>query len=206
MSIPQSDVEICNLALGHLGDFGTVESITTPEKPNELILAKWYGISRQTWLKKVMPNFAMDRDTVAQNATVGKINFNYSYPFPARALKILGIGEVQNKINNYTVEGQNIYTTRLYEDGLQVRFIRDITDISKWSSESIMAFSWYLAEQISMEVTKNASIFEAMAIKAKQEMAFVSGINAQENRPIRLSRSRNRQARFNGFPTKEDKK
>lgn len=205
MSI-NSDVQLCNLALGHMGDFGTIESIDVPETANELIFAKWYDVSRQTWLKKVMPNFAMSRENVAANEESDKADFRYSFPFPSRCLKVLGIGEVQNRRNDYTVEENLIYTNVEYPNGLPVRFIKDVTDISKWSSEAIVGFSWFLAEQASMEVTQNAQIFEAMAIKSKQEMVFVSGINAQENRPIRISRSRNRQARQVGFPTNEYKK
>jgi hypothetical protein len=69
-----------------------------------------------------------------------------------------------------------------------------------------VGFSWYLAEQVSMEITQNISIFSAMAQKSTQEMIFVSGLNAQENRPIRISNSRNRQARQNGWPTSYNKK
>jgi len=201
-----SDVQLCNLALGHMGDFGTIESIDTPSEANELIFAKWYDITRQTWLKKVMPNFCVDRATVAANAESDKSDFTNSYPHPSNSLKILGIGQIQDKVNDYTVEGENIYTNRDYSGGLPVRFIKDVTDISKWSPEAIIGFSWFLAEMTAMEVTQNAGIFEAMAAKAKQEMVFVSGVNAQENRPIRISNSRYRQARQSGFPTNYSKK
>ena len=201
-----SEVEVCNLSLGHMGDFGTVEDIRVPETANELIFAKWFDVSRQTWLKKVMPNFAMSRTIVAANASSDKSDFNFSFSFPPNCLKVLGIGEVQDKINDYTVEENKIYTNREYENGLPVRFIKDITDFSFWSPEGIIGFSWFLAEMTSMEVTQNTVIFEAMAAKAKQEMVFVSGINAQENRPIRISNSRNRQARQVGWPTNYKKK
>lgn len=201
-----SDTELCNLASGHLGDYGTVENIQVPVKNNELIFAKWYDVSRQTWLKKVMPNFAMTREYVAVDSDTPDLSFTSSYPFPSNCLKVLGIGDVEDKLNDYTVEGNKIYTNREYNDGLPVRFIKDITDISMWTPEAVIGFSWFLAEQVSMEITQNAQIFEAMAIKAKQEMIFVSGLNAQENRPIRISNSRNRMARQTGWPTNYNKK
>ena len=202
-----SDVELCNLALGHMGDFGTIESIDTPESAAELIFAKWYDVSRQTYLKKVMPNFAMSRENVAENATNNQSEyFNSSYPFPSNALKILGIGEVKNKMNDYTVEENTIYTSQTYDNGLPVRFIKDITDISKWSPEAKIGFSWYLAAQTCMEVTQDKQILQLMEQKSRDEMANVSGLNAQENRPIRISRSLNRDARAVGFPKHPDKK
>lgn len=198
-----SKVDLCTMSLGHLGNYGTVNNIDTPTDDKEITFAVWYDISRQTFLKMTMPNFALDRRIVSRRSVLPPfgtdLGYQYAYEYPNDCLKVLGIGEVMEKENNYAVEGRNIWVEDIYDNGLPVRFIKDITDVTVMSPEFKMAFSVYLASNVAMEITQDATKANAMLKMLPEKLAALTALNAQENMPIRISKSRFKEARFNGF-------
>lgn len=205
-----SDVGICNLALSNLGNDSTIDSIATPITSKELTFAQRYDLCRQTLLKTVMPNFALARIVVAQKVTTPPFGYGFYYEYPNRCLKILGIGEVPDKENDYSIEndglGLVIMTDADEEDGLQVRYILDVTDVTQMSPEFKTLFGWQLAADVCMDVTQNASLAKALADSMPGRYSALSGLNAQENRPIRISRSKFAAARYSYFPNATGKR
>lgn len=198
-----SKVDLCNMSLGHLGNYGTITDIDTPTEDKEITFALWYDISRQTFLKMTMPNFALDRKIVSLRSTLPPfgtaLGYQYAYEYPNDCLKLLGIGEVMDKENNYAVEGRNIWTDDYYENGLPIRYIKDITDVTVMSPEFKMSFSVYLASNVALEITQDATKANAMLKMLPEKLASLGALNAQENMPIRISHSRFKEARFNGL-------
>lgn len=201
-----SKVELCNMALSHLGNYGTVEDIDTPTSEKEIVFALWYDISRETFLKMTMPNFALARKRVAQVVETPPYPFGYSYEYPDDCLKVLGIGKIEDKVNDYTVENNRIYTDVLYSDGLPLRYIKSVSDVSAMSSDFKVAFSWFLASHVVMDITQDSGKATMIERMLPEKMSTMSGLNAQENKPIRISRSRFKSARHTGFPTEYNKR
>ncbi len=197
--------DVCNLGLSSLGNYGTVSDIDTPTNDKELAFAQWYDICRQFTLKLMMPNFALGREVVAQAGGAPAFGYVNWYDLPTNCLKVLGIGEVKEKKNNYAVEGDKILTNENFLSGMPVRFIRDITDVNKFSPEYVLLFADYLAAYTCMSITQDAGKAKEMKAALPAEINIASGLNAQENMPIRISRSRFRDARFNGSPDRTDK-
>lgn len=198
-----SKSDICNMALGHLGNYGTVDDIDTPTNDKETTFSLWYDISRQTFLKMTMPNFALARRVVARKVVAppfgADLGYQYAYEYPNDCLKVLGIGEVMEKENNYAIEGRYIWTDELYESGLPIRYIKDFTDVTLMSPEFKMAFSVFLASNVAMDITQDATKANTMMKMLPDKMASLTALNAQENMPIRISHSRFKEARWNGF-------
>ena len=201
-----SKVQICNMSNSHLGNYGSIMDIDTPKSTSEIVYSLWYDIARQTFLKMVIPNFSMARKTIASVNETSPFPFTYSYEYPSDCLKILGIGAVEDKINNYTVEGNRIYTNVYYADGMPIRYIKDIKDVSLMSPEFKIAFSWYLASLVALEITQDINKSNYIESILPEKMATLSSLNAQENMPIRISRSKFKQARYNGNPYTADKR
>lgn len=206
-----SKVEICNLALSHLGNHGTISNIDTPTKDEERVFALWYDICRQFVLKLLMPNFALQRVTVAQLAETPEFGYGYFYEYPNYALKILGVGEVQDKENNYAIEStpngvMAIAHDTDYTDGMGIRIIYDVTDINRFSPETKLLLSQYLAAYTCEAITQDIAKAKRLKDSLQAEISTASGLNAQENMPVRISNSRFRQARFNSNPQNTDKR
>ena len=201
-----SKIQICNLALSRLGNRDSVNNIDAPKTPFERAFAVWYDVCRQFMLKKLMPNFALTRDVVAAIDETPAFGYAYVYQYPKDCLKVLGVGNVQDKQNNYSVEGNKIYTDEVYEDGMELRYVKDETDVTKFSSEFIMALSAELAEKVSLQITQDGDKLTAMNVLKKSDQSEASALNGQENRPIRINRSKFRQARMVDNPENFNKK
>jgi hypothetical protein len=198
--------QICNLALSGLGNYATITDIDTPTTDHEKCFAKWYDICLEFTLKMVMPNFAIARAIVAKDVSTPAFGYAYNYAKPSLCLKVLGVGEIEEKANDYTVEGEYIQHDTDYDEGMPVRYIKKITDVSKFSTEYNMLLAQYLAAYTCAEITQDQKLAMALRSALPMEMSSASGLNAQENRPTRISNSRFKAARYTDFPTNSDKR
>jgi len=201
-----SKVELCNMTIGLLGNYGTIENIDTPTNDKEITCSLWYDISMQVFLKTIMPNFAISRKRIAQVSEDIPYPFTYGYEYPSDCLKVLGIGAIEDKTNDYTVNNNRIYTDVLYEDGLPLRYIKNFTDVSLMSPEFKMGFAWFFAANIAMEVTQDMQKANRFEKLLPSKLSAISGVNAQENLPIRISKSKFKESRYSGFASSDNKR
>lgn len=86
-----SDVVICNLALGHLGDTATVASIDPPEGSAQAEhCARFYPIARDSLLEMHTWGFATRRQQLALLSS-GWPEWSYCYAMPRNALNIIAV-------------------------------------------------------------------------------------------------------------------
>jgi len=201
-----SKVDICNMALNTLGDFGSVTNIDDGTEDNELTFKVWYDNSRQALLRNTMPNFALKRAIVAQLVAEPVFGYAYGYQYPSDCLKLLGIGNIEDKQNNYTVEAGVIYTDDNYEDGMPIRYLVDEKDVTKFTSDWSELLSLYLAVNVCLPITQDDGRRERLQASLPLKMSTVGSLNSQENSPLRLSRSRFKAARNVDNPTFVSKK
>jgi hypothetical protein len=198
--------EICNLANSRLGHIQLVASIDSPQNVSEKAYAKWYDVCRQDLLKTLMPNFAVSRRVCGQLEETPAFGWTYAYEYPTDCLKALGIGEVQAKENNYAVErlesgDMAVLSDENYEDGMELRFIADVTDVAKFSPEFSMMLSWVLAYNACIEITKDYDKLAYIEKVMPMKLSASSAVNAQESRPVRINTSKFKQARNSDSPT-----
>lgn len=206
-----SKVDECNLALSSLGNYGTVSNIDTPTNDKERAFALWYDICRQFTLKLLMPNFSLERVIVGQLEEVPAFGYAYFYEYPNYALKVLGVGEVQDKENNYTIESTPLGVQAIahdydYTEGMPIRIIKDVTDINRFSPEAKLLLAQYLAAYTCIAITQDAVKANKLKSELPAEISSASGMNAQENMPIRISRSRFKASKFSFNPQNTDKR
>lgn len=203
MSI-NSPEDICNMALGRLGITKTITNITTGTTVEEKVCGLWYDISRETTLKQAIPNFALGRVNLAVLDETPAFGWSSAILYPSNCLKVLGIGEVQNKRKNISIENGRIYT-ELDGDNLELRFIKNIKDVTKFYPDFKMLLSYVLADNICMSITQSLEKANYMSMKAKSELSSSSAMNAQENPPIRINYSRFKASRLGGKTTFTEK-
>lgn len=201
-----SKVDICNMALSTLGNYETVTNIDTGTNDKELIFATWYDNSRQALLRNTTPNFALKRAIVAQLVAEPVFGYAFGYQYPSDCLKLLGIGNIEDKQNNYSVEAGVIYTDDDYEDGMPIRYIKDEKDVTKFTADWAELLSWYLAGNVCLPITQDNSRKQYIDGLLSLKMSTVGSLNSQENKPIRVSRSRFKAARNIDNPTFVSKK
>lgn len=186
----ETKVTVCNLALSRIGNKGSVENIDQPSKQTEVVCAKWYDIARKSALKHMMPNFARKREIWAQDTGyTPAFGYKYAYKYKSECLKVLGLGNLYQKANNYAIEGEHLLTNEHYPDGLPVRYVADVTNAAKFTPDFIELFSWFLAREICIELTSSNEKYQQIEAILPQKIAEYCGVDSQENPPIRISRS-----------------
>jgi hypothetical protein len=147
-----------------------------------------------------MPNFAITRKRVSLEAENSDEDFGYDYiyNYPNDCLRILGIGNIKDKENNYTVENGKIYTSEKYDDGLPLRYVKDVSDVSAWDAPFKELVSWALAVNVCLSITQNEQKQQLVEQSYNNIKFNVLAMNGQENRPIRVSRSKFKASRFGG--------
>ena len=86
-----SEIDVCNLALSHLGDTATIASLDPPEGSAQAEhCARFYPIARDSMLEMHAWGFATRRARLALLAS-GWPEWNYAYAQPADALNIIAI-------------------------------------------------------------------------------------------------------------------
>jgi hypothetical protein len=195
-----SPVEVCNMANGSLGLRNSIHDIVNPKTDKELVYSQWYDITRQYMLKILMPNFALSRRIVSAITLPAAyaLDYGFGYEYPSDCLKLLGIGPVNSEDERPTVESSMILTNTEYLDGCPIRFIADITDVSKFSPDFIFTFAGVLAKCTALSTTQDPAKKASMLKDAASEFINSTAQNAQENKPIRMSHSRFRNSRYSG--------
>lgn len=173
-----SKVDICNLALSHLGDTASVSSIDPPEGSAQAEhCARYYPIARDSLLELHTWGFSTKRVNLAILGS-GLPAWEYSYAQPTDALNVIAvlppyasddysIGAVPGGAQPIsTVSG---YVTQPFEceinaDGQSViltdqadallRYTTSAVDESKFSPLFVMTLSWHLASMLAGAIIK----------------------------------------------------
>lgn len=189
-----SEVDICNLALGHLGDNATVASLDPPEGSAQAEhCARFYPLARDALLEMHDWNFATRRATLAE-VTMDWTQWQYAYVQPADCLKVIAVhyptstdDYSQPLVTPATLEnvpelGQGIYTPQPFvcetddegrnliytnvEDAI-VRYIALVSDTTKFSPLFTIALTWHLAAMLAGPIIKGEA-GRAEALRCQQ--------------------------------------
>lgn len=155
-----SAIDICNLALAHLGEEPNVSSIDPPEGSAHAEKCKrFYPIARDVALEMRNWSFAMARVALAE-LTNDSAAWAYKYSLPAdclRAVSVLseGVTDENQGSEDYVIEGQYLYTNA---PEATLRYLFKITDTTKFSPLFVNAVSWLLASYLAGAVCEDKSV------------------------------------------------
>jgi hypothetical protein len=160
-----SEVEICNLALSHLGDSATVASINPPEGSAQAEhCQRWYPIARNSLLEMHDWGFATTRTQLAELANTWP-QWQHAYARPSDCLKVLAIlpstGQCSSDqdgrpfVSESADNGNQIILTN--QANAVARYTRMVTDTSKFSPLFTDVLGWYLSTYLAGPVLKGES-------------------------------------------------
>lgn len=185
-----SKVDICNLALAILGDKNTVEDIDNPKKSEEVVFKKWFDITLRSSLRRNMPSFAIKRELWAKTNYVPAFGYKNTYLYPNDCVKILGIGNVYEEVNNYSVEGNYLLCDEVFDAGIPVRYICHVTNTTLFPPDYVELLAYELAYNICANLTRDVSLLQNLSLKLKEKRFEYASVDSQENKPIRVSHSK----------------
>ena len=176
-----TEIDICNLALAHLGDDATIASIKPPEGSAQAEhAARYYPIARNSLLESHTWNFAAKRASLATTTNTLE-QWEYAYVAPADMMTPVAIisptaqndyatrmssGDTPGGItSNYSptilaghytpqqfaVEGIYIYTN---QENALLRYQSLVTDSTTFSPLFVVTLAWHLASMLAGPIIK----------------------------------------------------
>jgi hypothetical protein len=201
MSAPTAAVDICNLALHHVGE-RAINSIEAPTTDNEETLALWYDHTRQTLLRDYVWNCAQ-KYTVLARAGDGEGSYDDAYNLPNDFIRLNSVGEdITDPITDYELGEGVIYASE--GDELPIRYNRNITNVNSFDALFIDCLALAIAENIAFKITKKKSVSDLMAQKLAMRLPKATSVDGQERPPRRVERSKYLTARRFGGSINRD--
>lgn len=189
-----SVVDICNLALAHLGDAAAVSSISPSDGSAQADLcARFYPIARDALLEMHAWDFATSRSALAETANTPPGAWAYQYAMPPSYLKALSLlpegaaDDTDSLPFQIESDSTGVLVINTNVQSAEMRYLKRVTDPTKFSPMFTNALSFLLASYLAGPVTKDP---------AKQQTAYKlflvefgraagSNANAQRNDPRR---------------------
>ena len=193
-----SEIDICNLALAHLGDKATVSSISPPEGSAQAThCARFYPIARDVTLEAHEWGFATVRGNLALLTDTPPPGWLYAYampndcrnivdlidpnvpcfnPLPERGLHwqddVFNPEPVPYELESRGVDGTGVIYTNLA--GAQIRYVRGITDTTKFSAQFVDAVAWLLAAYLAGPIIKGDT---GMAVARQMQAGYTTSLS-----------------------------
>jgi len=174
-----SDVDICNMALAHLGEDGVVVSITPPDGSAEAgHCARFFGLARTEALEMHSWAFATKRVALAALTNDGTA-WGYKFALPSGCVKVrkvlpYGVYD-ETKSMEYVVEGQSLYCQ---DEAPTLIYTWSITDTTKYTSGFLSCFSYLLGSYVAGPITKKAATVQALRNMAVSVAAVAAASDA----------------------------
>jgi hypothetical protein len=188
-----SVVDICNLALAHIGDAAAVSAISPSDGSAQADhCARFYPISRDSLLELFDWDFARRRVSLAEVATAPPASWAYAYAFPSSCARVLAI-QYDGATDDTASED---YITETLADGSRViytncesavcRYTKLISDPAKFTPLFVTTLSFVLGSYLAGPVAKDRGLGEALYKRALAELgkASTSSANAQQSKPV----------------------
>lgn len=164
-----SVVQICNMALSHIGSEARVSSISPPDGSVEAgHCAMFYDLARTELLEPGNWAFSLKRATLAE-VTNPSMGWAYAYAKPSNCLRALRILRPSIAITVFTqdlavaphaadsgtapfdIEGEVIFTN---EPDAVLVYVQDVTDSTKFPASFTSALSYLLASYLAGPILK----------------------------------------------------
>ncbi len=203
-----TEVDICNLALAHLGDDATIASLNPPEGSAQAEkAARFYPIARNSLLEMHTWNFASKRGNIA--LTTNTLDqWDYAYVAPADMMSPIAIisptaqndyatrmsaGDTPGGITSnyaptivagqytpqqFSLEGDLIYTN---QENAMLRYQAFITDPSLFSPLFVVTLSWHLASMLAGPVIKGDQGAAEAKRSSQMMISYLTSAKQQDN-------------------------
>lgn len=189
----QSVLDICNMAL----DYCNIRNITSiDESTKEAKKCKmWYDTVRKSLLTNMNATFSIKRAVLAEYADYEPVfGYKKAYSLPRDLLMVLNLGSPLED-NYYQIEGQFFYCDESVEE-VQIRYIADITDVTKFDADFCDCLALKLAEKICLPLTEDEQKTQLLKQQAQQKYVETSTKYGRDNRMIVINTPRYRQAKI----------
>lgn len=176
-----SETDICNLALGHLGEAPIVS--LNEDSTASRACSLHYAVTRDATLRAHRWNFAVARVALSELADAPAFGWTHQFPLPGDCLRVLEFndseeGDVIGSI--FIIEGRTLLTN---DDSARIVYVRRAKDVSLFDSLFVEALALRLAAILS-ETIRGTTGKTADLLNAYERMTgpLARRIDANEGR------------------------
>lgn len=201
LAAPDSEVDICNLALSHLKQQPIVQ-IDPPTSQVEELCNLWYHQVRQETLRSHPWNFAIKRVQLTPDSSAEPLfGFTHAYLLPSDFIRYLGsyddLGN-RNLNDDYEIEGRYLLRNGEDNDSVNVRYISDYKTVVKMDPLFRGLFAINFAVVLAPNFSGSESRVGTLLKIQKEIEAKATTIDGQERPPRRVQTSKFIAARRRG--------
>lgn len=182
--------EICNQALDYLG-LAPIKSVSSPTTQMESTIATHVAQIRQECLRTHIWKFAKARATIVR---AGTPEFDYTdyYTLPTDCVRLLSVsGErIVDQEFDYDISGRKLQANLSAAADVDVRYVKDETDVTLWDPGFKKIFALHLAEAVGPLFDARPDKLKYVAEQIAKFKPSALAVDAQEVRPKRIQRSR----------------
>lgn len=208
-----ADVDICNLALGHLGDDANIASLTE-NSAQAAYCNRFYPIARDMVLQRGGFSFTLRRVALATDLVTIPKSWQYAYQGVNNSLKKIAVlapdatddtQSVPYAVESVDAAGTEVIYTNI--SSATLRYIQRVTDTTKYSPLIVHAISRLLAAflagplikgQVGIQMAQSQmKIFEDMSLP----QAMADDANSQQTDHFNDFVPKHMQSRVNGTVT-----
>ena len=174
--------DICNLALDHLREapIGHIDADGS--------VSEWFQRNFDAVLDGVLRdhpwNFAITRASIAVDETAPDFGWTYRYALPTDCVRLLQIrsgGYLNGAPVEHEIEGEYILTNA--PTPLKIRYIKTMSDPSKWDALFVEAMAAALALKMSHWLTGKTSYVQMAKALYDEALAKAKRIDGMEGTP-----------------------
>lgn len=174
--------DICNLALDHLREapIGHIDADGS--------VSEWFQRNFDAVLDGVLRdhpwNFAITRASIAVDGTAPDFGWTYRYALPTDCVRLLQIrsgGYLNGAPVEHEIEGEYILTNA--PTPLKIRYIKTMSDPSKWDALFVEAMAAALALKMSHWLTGKTSYVQMAKALYDEALAKAKRVDGMEGTP-----------------------
>ncbi len=203
LSAPDSEVDICNMALSHLKQKPIVQ-IDPPSSQVEELCALWYHQVRQETLRSHPWNFAGKRTQLTPDGSAEPLfGFSHAYLLPSDWLRFIGrYDTLGSRVpiggDDYELEGRYILLNGEDNASINVKYVCDYQTVIKMDPLFRGLFAINLAIILAPNFSGSENRVKTILEIRKDLEAKATAIDGQERPPRRIQRSKFIEARRGG--------
>jgi len=197
MATATSDVDICNLAMDLLNDANPIINISAPTTSHEEVCARWYDVTRRKLLRKNMWNFARGRYQASRDSIDPIFGYADAYNLPNNWLRLIAFDGENNLSTtralgeiDFEIEGNQILLNNSGAASINLQYIKDITDVSKFDAIFVELFATQLAINMAFKLTIKNTVVTRLKILLEGLNIEAAAIDGQERPPRVIEHSK----------------
>ena len=167
-----SVVEICNNALGLLGDY-IIDNFNDNTMTPARLCNTFYRGARDAVLRLHPWNFAVRRVRLAPRSESPVYGYSNAFPKPPELLRLLEVCG----ITDYKTEGRDILCDAT---GISIRYIYKNESVVEYDSLFVEALTAYMAWKLAYPITKSSTVRKEMWDMFTQILQVAKSVDAME--------------------------